>query len=1216
MPASVRPTIRHLLPALMALLATFATAPAFGQVVINEIMQNPAAVGDAAGEWFELYNAGGSPVDIDGWTIEDNDIDSHVIDNGGPLVIPAGGYLVLGNNADSGTNGGVTVDYTYGSNFFLANGADELVLLDGTLAEMDRVEYDGGPAFPDPNGASMALGDPALDNNVGANWCEASTPFGAGDLGTPGGVNDCIPPGETDIVINEIMQNPAAVGDAAGEWFELYNAGGSPVDIDGWTLQDNDIDSHVINNGGPLVIPAGGYLVLGNNADSGTNGGVSVDYSYGASFFLANGADELVLLDGTLAEVDRVEWDDGLTFPDPNGASMALIDPALDNNAGANWCEASTPFGAGDLGTPGGANDCPLPPPPSALVINEIHADPDSTIAGDANGDGIRDATQDEFVELVNDSASDLDISGWTLNDGFGLRHTFPAGTIVAAGCSIVVFGGGTPTGEFGFGVVQTASTGALGLNNGGDTVTISDGVNPITYTYGGEGGDNQSLTRDPDITGPEPLVKHTTAFGSGGALYSPGTWVDGSLFGGCTVVYADRKIHEVQGNGLVSPEAGNSVAIEGIVVGDFQDGAAGTNGDLNGFFVQEEDSDADGDPATSEGIFVYDGSSPAVNVAVGDLVRVEGVVSEYFELTEITSFSGVSVLGSGNPPPTPAAVTLPVAAVTDLEAFEGMSVMFPQDLFVSGNFTLARFGEVELAVDGPLDTPTNVVAPGFDALALQDLNDRSRIQLDDGSTVQNPLPLPPYLGDGNTLRIGDGTSGLSGVLSYAFGAYEVQPTGPVSFTRVNERPDGPPDVGPSLVTVAGFNVLNYFTTIDTGPPICGPLLDQGCRGADTPEELTRQRDKILAALSILDADVVGLIEIENAPGDEPAADLVAGLNDLLGAGTWDYVPTGAIGTDAIRVAIIYKPASVTPMGAFAVLDSSVDPNFLDDKNRPVLAQSFAENFSGEVFTVAVNHLKSKGSDCLDVGDPDTGDGQGNCNVTRTTAAVALANWLAGDPTASGSDHALILGDLNAYAMEDPVVALESAGYVDLIESLVGYGFAAGAYSYSFDAQAGYLDHALASPALTDTVSGAAFWHINADEPVALDYNTEFNPPLLYQPDEFRSSDHDAAVVGLYEDEDSDGVWDGLDYCPGTAIPESVPEIRLNVNHFALVDGDGLFDTTPPEGEGPGDSFDIYDTAGCSCEQIIEAQGLGKGLRKFGCPPEVMRDWVDLMSSP
>ena len=116
-----------------------------------------------------------------------------------------------------------------------------------------------------------------------------------------------------------------------------------------------------------------------------------------------------------------------------------------------------------------------------------------------------------------------------------------------------------------------------------------------------------------------------------------------------CVTPVTVVKIHEVQGNGLASPLVGQTVAIEGIVVGDFQDGASGTNGDLNGFHVQEEDADADGDPLTSEGIFVFDGSSPAVDVQIGDLVKVEGAVSEYNGLTEITSFTGVSVISSGN---------------------------------------------------------------------------------------------------------------------------------------------------------------------------------------------------------------------------------------------------------------------------------------------------------------------------------------------------------------------------------------------------------------------------------------------------------------------------------------------------------------------------------------------------------------------------------------
>lgn len=94
--------------------------------------------------------------------------------------------------------------------------------------------------------------------------------------------------GPGDIVINEIIQNPDAVTDANGEWFELVNTTGSDIDIEGWTIQDNDTDSHVINNGGPLLVPAGGYLVLGINDDSGTNGGVTVDYVF-SGIALANG---------------------------------------------------------------------------------------------------------------------------------------------------------------------------------------------------------------------------------------------------------------------------------------------------------------------------------------------------------------------------------------------------------------------------------------------------------------------------------------------------------------------------------------------------------------------------------------------------------------------------------------------------------------------------------------------------------------------------------------------------------------------------------------------------------------------------------------------------------------------------------------------------------------------------------------------------------------
>jgi predicted extracellular nuclease len=252
------------------------------------------------------------------------------------------------------------------------------------------------------------------------------------------------------------------------------------------------------------------------------------------------------------------------------------------------------------------------------------------------------------------------------------------------------------------------------------------------------------------------------------------------------------------------------------------------------------------------------------------------------------------------------------------------------------------------------------------------------------------------------------------------------------------------------------------------------------------------------------------VIEVQN-DASASIADLVAAVDGLLGASTYTFLDTGTIGSDAIKVGLIYKPSVVEPLGDFAILDSSVDPSFIDTLSRPVLAQSFAELATGEVFTVAVNHLKSKGSGCDALGDPDVGDGQGNCNLTRRDAASAEQRWLASDPTGSGDPDVLLIGDFNAYALEDPITLLTGSGYVNLIAEFVDDD----AYSYVFEGQSGYLDHALASSDLAAQVTSAVEWHINADEPRFLDYNLEFNPPSAYRPDAFRSSDHDPLLVGL-----------------------------------------------------------------------------------------------------
>ncbi|MFC2088651.1 lamin tail domain-containing protein [Calditrichota bacterium] len=161
------------------------------------------------------------------------------------------------------------------------------------------------------------------------------------------------------IIITEIMQNPTTSNDYDGEWFEVYNPGGSGVNINGWTIKDNGSNTHTINNGGSLTVPVGGFLVLGRVGNTSTNGGVPLDYVYGTSITLNNTSDALILENVSLDEIDRVEWDNGATFPNPDGASMVFTGlPSGENNNGLNWTtaiarEPNFIGTSGDLGSPG-----------------------------------------------------------------------------------------------------------------------------------------------------------------------------------------------------------------------------------------------------------------------------------------------------------------------------------------------------------------------------------------------------------------------------------------------------------------------------------------------------------------------------------------------------------------------------------------------------------------------------------------------------------------------------------------------------------------------------------------------------------------------------------------------------------------------------------------------------------------------------------------------
>jgi len=170
----------------------------------------------------------------------------------------------------------------------------------------------------------------------------------------------CAPP--NSIVINEIMQNPdSPLNDSDAEWFEIYNNSDDYINLEGCIISDNNSNSHIISPLiSTLIIPGHGYAVLARSGDFNLNGGIVPDYVYD-NFTLTNGEDKIIITCDGL-EMDRVEYDDGATFPDPTGMSMILADPSLDNNIGGNWCVSTSIYWAGNLGTPGVANDsCVLP---------------------------------------------------------------------------------------------------------------------------------------------------------------------------------------------------------------------------------------------------------------------------------------------------------------------------------------------------------------------------------------------------------------------------------------------------------------------------------------------------------------------------------------------------------------------------------------------------------------------------------------------------------------------------------------------------------------------------------------------------------------------------------------------------------------------------------------------------------------------------------------
>ena len=567
--------------------------------------------------------------------------------------------------------------------------------------------------------------------------------------------------------------------------------------------------------------------------------------------------------------------------------------------------------------------------------------------------------------------------------------------------------------------------------------------------------------------------------------------------------------IAHIQGAGKISPLLDQAVWVKGVVTADFRGPDA-----LSGFFIQSRDGDQN--DHTSEGLFVRDDQATQP-LSLGDEVLLKAWVSEQYEVTQLQRWEALVVCQKGLPLPAPVTLQLPLNK-SQLEAFEGMRVSLHEHV-ITDVYSYLKYGEMTVSSQ-LLMSPTALFRPGPEVSKQQALISQDRLIIDDGR--MNQYPQPWVVGsDGqapisaqNAIQVGQ-TVSATGVLHYAYNKFKLQPTAALQFGDALSSAQLAPERPAGRLHLATFNLENFFSTLDQQAATCGPLGDFTCRGADSQTEFDRQLAKLVAVINTADPAVLGVQELENNANASMQA-LVDGLNAAAGQAKWQYIDTGALGHDVIKVGLIYQPGLVKPVGSHALLNAQTNPAFLEHRNRIVVAQTFSDH-QDLTFNVATVHFKSKS--CRDAEGPelDQQDGQGCYNPTRVQVAKQLAKWLTSDPTEQGAEATFIIGDFNSYQQEDPMVTLHEQGYVNQAPLFLGPNN----WTTGFRGAVGSLDYVLANAAAQQRVKGLTQWHINSVVIHEFDYNLEAldehtaRPATFYQPDPHASSDHDWVMVGI-----------------------------------------------------------------------------------------------------
>jgi predicted extracellular nuclease len=728
---------------------------------------------------------------------------------------------------------------------------------------------------------------------------------------------------------------------------------------------------------------------------------------------------------------------------------------------------------------------------------------------------------------------------------------------------------------------------------NGDDAVvlrkgtTVLDVIGQIGFDPGAEWGTglistaDNTIRRKPSVTGGDT---------NGADVFNPALeWNGfanntfnglgchpGDITGSCLPV-EEKEIFEIQGNGLVSPHAGQTILTKNNVV---------TAVGADGFFIQDPTPDAD--PETSDGLYVFTGSAPTV--VVGDLVDVQAGVVEFFNMTEMSGAVQVVKISSGNPLPVPVQFGLTVPSpsqpqpATEVERFESMLVRLENGT-VTGPTN--QFGESSI-VAGPNRTfrEPGIIFPGLPGLPVFDGNPEI-FEIDNG------------LG-GPTIELAAGSAVVlvEGPLAFSFGDYQIWPTalevvGTIEPAPVRARAAGE-------FTVASQNLFRLFDTTDD--PSCDDDVATAQDFADRLNKFSLQIRTVLGS-----PDVLAVSEVENLGtlqalankihDDDASVTYTAYLEEGNDIGCIDV---GFLVRDTVQA------GSITQFGKDDTFVFNGATALLNDRPPLLLEGSYIGN--GAPFPIAVIAVHQRSLSGID----GTSANAQRVREKRHQQALRLSQFIQQLQTATPGLRLVAIGDFNAFEFTD--------GYVDVMGQVTGNPDPAGAlipatdevnpdltnqtfnepadqrYSFVFDGSAQALDHGVTSQGLAPYMRGVEHSRGNADAPFGFDADP--TTPL-------RSADHDGLALFIMSDSDADSVPDDEDTCPGTVIPEGVPSKALAPDHYALVNGDTTFDTN-----GGTSIFTVKQTAGCSCAQILAAQGFGKGQAKHGCAQDTMTDWI------